>query len=118
MMLIIQIKNYTIISYINQNDIKNSPNKLKLLMFRDSFTMALEPLLSETFAHSIYIWDQNFNNPNYLKTIDDFKNSKLYSIDLDTGEYIGHCVKDFFPNFKDFIIGIESDTGTTLGSCT
>ena len=51
----------------------NSPNKLKLLMFRDSFTMALEPLLSETFAHSIYIWDQNFNNPNYLKTIDDFK---------------------------------------------
>ena len=51
----------------------NSPNKLKLLVFRDSFAMALEPLLSETFAHSIYIWDQNFNNPNYLKMIDDFK---------------------------------------------
>ena len=40
-----------------------------------------------------------------LNAIDDFKNSKLYSIDLDTGEYIGHCVKDFFPNFmKNWIL--------------
>ena len=40
-----------------------------------------------------------------LNAIDDFKNSKLYSIDLDKEEYVGHCVKDLFPNLmKNWIL--------------
>ena len=40
-----------------------------------------------------------------LNAIDDFKNSKLYSIDLDKGEYVGQCVKIFFPNLmKNWIL--------------
>ena len=33
-----------------------------------------------------------------LNAIDDFKDSKLYSIDLDTAETVGECAKKYFPN--------------------
>lgn len=46
-------------------------NKFSFMMFRDSFAVAMEPYFSETFAHSIYIWDQNFNM--HLKEIETFR---------------------------------------------
>ncbi|MBB6454562.1 hypothetical protein HNQ94_003051 [Salirhabdus euzebyi] len=36
-------------------------NSYKLLMFRDSFSNALIPYLSENFSSSIYVWDYAFN---------------------------------------------------------
>lgn len=54
--------------YITNNGTKgvetnntNPLNQLKLCMLRDSFTSAMEPYFSESFSHSVYIWDQNFN---------------------------------------------------------
>jgi len=35
-----------------------------------------------------------------LNAIDDFKNSKLYSIDLNSANSIGKCVDKYFPKFK------------------
>lgn len=43
------------------NENMNSDNEFKLLMFRDSFTTALVPYLSENFRNSLYIWDNHFN---------------------------------------------------------
>ena len=34
-----------------------------------------------------------------LNAIDDFKNSKLYSIDLNSAIFVGQCVNKFFPHF-------------------
>ena len=34
-----------------------------------------------------------------LNAIDDFKDSKLYSIDLDSSEHVGECLRKDFPNF-------------------
>ena len=34
-----------------------------------------------------------------LNAIDDFKNSKLYSIDLNSEDFIGNCVNKYFPKF-------------------
>ena len=34
-----------------------------------------------------------------LNAIDDFKDSKLYSIDLDSSEHVGECLRKYFPNF-------------------
>lgn len=42
--------------------IVKSKKSLKVLMFRDSFTSAMEPYISETFGDVEYIWDHNFNN--------------------------------------------------------
>ena len=40
-----------------------------------------------------------------LNAIDDFENSKLYSIELDEGNYIGDCVKKYFPQFmKNWVL--------------
>lgn len=42
--------------------IVKSKKSLKVLMFRDSFTSAMEPYISESFGDVEYIWDHNFNN--------------------------------------------------------
>jgi len=42
--------------------ITKSPKKLKILIFRDSFTSAMTPYISETFGNVEYVWDHNFNN--------------------------------------------------------
>ena len=54
--------------YITNNGTKgvetnntNPLNHLKLCMLRDSFSSSMEPYFSESFSHSVYIWDQNFN---------------------------------------------------------
>lgn len=50
--------------------INNFPlNKLRLAMLRDSFTISLEPYLSDTFSHSLYIWKYSLNS-NYDKILD------------------------------------------------
>ncbi len=40
---------------------KNTTKKLKILIFRDSFTQALRKYLNETFNECVYIWDYTFN---------------------------------------------------------
>lgn len=37
-------------------------NKLRVFVLRDSFTTAMEPFVSETFAEANYVWTHNFNN--------------------------------------------------------
>lgn len=46
----------------------NPLNHLKLCMLRDSFSSSMEPYLSESFSHGVYIWNQNFN-ANYEKIL-------------------------------------------------
>lgn len=41
--------------------ITSSPHKYKVLVFRDSFTIALLPYLSQTFGDVEYIWSHNMN---------------------------------------------------------
>ncbi|GAA0783894.1 alginate O-acetyltransferase AlgX-related protein [Hathewaya limosa] len=44
--------------------VMKNPNKSlpKLLMFRDSFTVALGPYMSEHFSEAVYEWSQNFDD--------------------------------------------------------
>lgn len=37
-------------------------NNLRVFVLRDSFTTAMEPFVSETFAEANYVWTHNFNN--------------------------------------------------------
>ena len=39
----------------------NKTKKLKILVFRDSFSLALQKYINETFGESVYIWDFNFD---------------------------------------------------------
>ena len=64
--------NYEYITNKGRNGVKtnnNNPlNHLNLCMLRDSFTSSMEPYFSESFSHSVYIWNQNFN-ANYEKIL-------------------------------------------------
>jgi len=46
---------------------KNRSKKLKVLLFRDSFSSALKPFINETFGECIYIWSANFDKKFILK---------------------------------------------------
>ena len=39
----------------------NNTQPLKVMVFRDSFTTALQPYLSETFHEVLYYWDHDIN---------------------------------------------------------
>ena len=51
--------------------ITKSEKKYKVLVFRDSFTEAMLPYLSETFGEVEYIWNHNFNS--YQDKIREYK---------------------------------------------
>ncbi|MBM6823124.1 hypothetical protein H5986_10705 [Fusobacterium mortiferum] len=51
--------------------ITKSEKKYKVLVFRDSFTDAMLPYLSETFGEVEYIWNHNFNS--YQDKIREYK---------------------------------------------
>lgn len=62
----IQVKNksHTCLKTKDKHDVQECQNiygKQSLLMYRDSFTISLIPLLAETFKHSKYIWDYSAN---------------------------------------------------------
>lgn len=74
--------NYKVVRLKNQNFdyIKNegrkgivtkSPQKYKVLIFRDSFTVDMRMYISETFGEVEYIWSHNFNS--YQEKIKEFK---------------------------------------------
>lgn len=51
----------------------NPQKSLRVLMFRDSFTTALVPYISETFGEVEYIWDNDMNSPKNQEKIKSFK---------------------------------------------
>ena len=55
-----------------------------------------------------------------LNAIDDIKDSKLYSIDLDSGDFVGECVNKYFPefnkNWKLFKGNISTEYIETIGN--
>lgn len=51
----------------------NPQRPLRVLMFRDSFTTALVPYISETFGEVEYIWDNDINAPKNQVKIKEFK---------------------------------------------
>lgn len=65
-------KNFKYIKNEGRNGIlTKSSKKYKVLIFRDSFTMAMLPYLSQTFGEVEYIWRHDFNN--FQKKIKEFK---------------------------------------------
>ena len=54
-------KNYSFDSEMYENRFLNKKNKLKILIFRDSFSIALKKYLNETFGESVYIWKHKFD---------------------------------------------------------